>query len=238
MNAMLNDFKVNPKFDYARLSKEVNHPHYPRELALIEQELMNDPNLRFISAPTPFTEKLHRAWLGFKGDKGKVSYYWDVLKGGGSLHQADEGCAEFNQANYFKITPDVKNIWGLLDKSLPFIEATFNLSAMKFQVEYYKYSLDKRSPYKTNIDFIACKDNMGNYYGDFTNSFTKTNLVPKMVELLMLAGNVADGLIVYNFVLGVGYFYDGRNEKLLKMCEDLYHKIMLLRDKQEWDNKI
>ena len=236
--SMLNKFQVEPNFNYVRISNIVDSTSpFANDLWEIQQELLADGNLKCFTIPSEPQQKLHRMWVNFKGDKSKVSYYWDNLKAGHNLHNADKGCATFGQGT-LKITPDVKEMWRLMNSELPFLEATLHLGWMKFQVEYSMYSLPNLNPYTTNIDFVCCKDGWDNWYGDFTNSAYDTNLIPKMIELLMLAGNVADGLITYNLVLGKGYIYQGHNPRLLAMCKELYKKFINLRNQQEINHRL
>ena len=246
MTAMLNNFKVKPGCNFVRLSSWVNYRDLdslkvsPLPLMSLCEAIKSDKHLKTFHYTTPETDKLRRMWDNINpADRSATSWGADVEGGNKRL-------------TYFwqqepKTSDTHKEIQRLLKLTQGSVEATFKICGVSHQVHVCLHSLPNKNPYKATHDvvgYIGDGDEweIPNTWGDYTCSVSDKSLLPKMVELLMTAERNITNLFVYNSYTGtlITYFIDWNNPETMKLkrkCEDYYHQMLELRNKQEWENK-
>ena len=247
MTAMLNNFKVKPDCDFIRLSTWVNYRALdslkvsPLTLMDLCEKVKNDKHLKKGHCTTPYTKKLRRMWDNINpADRSVISYGADVKHGDKRL--SNFWCQEVKHNPTYD---EIQRLQRVIEGS---VEATFKICGVSHQVLVYLHSLPNLKPYKATLDlegYIGDSVDLEspNCWADYTCSISDKSLLPKMVELLMIAEGNITHLYVYNLYTGtwITYIIDWKNPESMRLkrkCEDYYHQMLELRNKQEWENKI
>lgn len=247
MTAMLNNFKVKEGCDFVRLSTWVDWKNLnlmkisPLPLMSLCEAVKNDKHLKTGHYTHPETAKLRRMWDNINpADRSSTSWGADV--NGGNKRLKYFWCQEPKTSDTHK---EIQRLQRLIEGS---VEATFKICGVFHQVPVYLHSLPNKNPYKATLDvegYIGEGYDLQspNTWGDYTCSVNDREVLPKMVELLMTAERNITHLFVYNLYTGtlLTYIIDWKNPESLRLkrkCEDYYHQMLELRNKQEWDNKI